>query len=40
MTFCQIILKKSLLASVPNNPYNLLWWAEKVRPPFSVSLCP
>ncbi|RPD55165.1 pyranose 2-oxidase [Lentinus tigrinus ALCF2SS1-7] len=31
MTFCQVILKQKLLASVPENPYNLPWWAEKVK---------
>ncbi|EIN03465.1 pyranose 2-oxidase [Punctularia strigosozonata HHB-11173 SS5] len=30
MSFCQIVLKTSLLKTIPNNPYNLSWWKEKV----------
>ena len=30
MTFCQVIMKQKILASVPENPYHLPWWAEKV----------
>ncbi|KAG9097441.1 hypothetical protein FRC07_010789, partial [Ceratobasidium sp. 392] len=27
MAFCQVVLKKSLVDMVPNNPWNLDWWA-------------
>jgi len=28
MAFCQVILKRSLVESVPKNPWNLPWWQE------------
>ncbi|KAG8736389.1 hypothetical protein FRC12_017624, partial [Ceratobasidium sp. 428] len=28
MAFCQVVLKKTLVDSVPNNPWNLRWWQE------------
>ncbi|KAI0760589.1 pyranose 2-oxidase [Fomes fomentarius] len=31
MSFCQVILKQSLVKQIPNNPYNLKWWDEKVK---------
>ena len=31
MTFCQIVLNSDLIKSIPENPYDLDWWAEKVN---------
>ena len=30
MTFCQVVLNSGLIRSVPENPYDLDWWKEKV----------
>ncbi|QRV88045.1 GMC oxidoreductase [Ceratobasidium sp. AG-Ba] len=31
MAFCQVVLKKSLVDMVPNNPWKLDWWAEAYK---------
>ncbi|KAI0773530.1 pyranose 2-oxidase [Fomes fomentarius] len=31
MSFCQVILKQSLINEIPKNPFHLDWWAKKVH---------
>lgn len=38
MSFCQVILKQSLIKEIPKNPFHLDWWAQKVRGVLFISI--